>query len=167
MLDDTKGLLDDEEENEDTQKDKYLTFNIGNEVYGFEIRFVTEIIGLQKITQVPDMSDYVKGVINLRGKIIPVLDIRLRFAMEEKEYSDRTCIIVADIQGTSIGLIVDEVSEVIDIAETQVDPPPKTGRGKQSAYIQGMGKVGDDVKILLNIEKLLQEKEINELEKLS
>jgi purine-binding chemotaxis protein CheW len=147
-------------EEEDTQKDKYLTFHLANEDYALEIKFVTEIIGVQKITEVPDMPDFVKGVINLRGKVIPVVDVRIRFRLEPIPYGDRTCIIVVDIDDTSIGLIVDEVSEVLNIPENQVDPPPQTSKGAKSRYIQGIGKVGEQVKIILNVQKLLNDDEL-------
>lgn len=151
---------DDLELDEDTQKDRYLTFRIASEEYGIEIRHVTEIIGVQKITEVPDTPHYLKGVINLRGKIIPVVDVRIRFNMEEIPYGDRTCTIVVDVSGTSIGLIVDEVLEVVNIPEDNVSEPPKTAKGSNGRYIQGMGKVGESVKILLNIERLLNEAEL-------
>ena len=114
---------------EDTQKDRYLTFSLGKESYGVEVRYVIEIIGIQSITEVPEMPGYVRGIINLRGKIIPVMDVRLRFKKEPKEYNDRTCIVVIDIKGVSIGLIVDSVSEVITIPEQDVVDPPKMSKG--------------------------------------
>lgn len=142
-------------EDEDTQEDKFLTFVLNNEEYGIEIRYVTEIIGIQNITEVPDMPPYIKGVINLRGKIIPVMDVRLRFGVEERPYDDRTCIVVINIDDHLVGMIVDRVSEVLDISKSEVEPPPKVRRGESSRFIQGMGKVGDRVKILLNANKLL------------
>lgn len=151
---------DDLDIEEDTQKDRYLTFRIAAEEYGIEIRHITEIIGVQKITEVPDTPEYLKGVINLRGKIIPVVDVRLRFGMEELAHSDRTCIVVVDVNGTAIGLIVDEVLEVVNIAEENVSEPPRTNKGTSGRYIQGMGKIGDGVKILLNIERFLSEDEL-------
>ena len=144
-----------DEDDEDTQKDKYLTFHLHGEDYGLEIRFVTEIIGIQKITRVPDMPPYLKGIINLRGKVIPVMDVRARFKMPEKEYDERTCIIVVNVDEIAIGLVVDKVQEVVDIPEAQVEPPPESRRGKSSPFLQGMGKIGAEVKILLNVEKLL------------
>ncbi|AJF08030.1 chemotaxis protein CheW [Geoalkalibacter subterraneus] len=140
---------------EDTQKDKYLTFHLANEDYGIEIRYVTEIIGIQKITEVPDMPEFVKGVINLRGKVIPVMDVRTRFMLPPLEYNDRTCIIVVNVNGTAVGLVVDEVSEVADIPESNIEPPPRSTRAAASHYIQGMGKIGEDVKILLDVTCLL------------
>jgi purine-binding chemotaxis protein CheW len=148
------------EEDEDTQKGKFLTFHLAKEDYGIEIRYVTEIIGIQRITEVPDMPDFIKGVINLRGKIIPVMDVRTRFALPAREYDDRTCIIVVNINETAVGLVVDEVSEVADIPDDQIEPPPSTGKRNASRYIQGMGKLDEAVKILLNVEKLLFEEEL-------
>jgi len=150
------------EQEEDTQKDKFLTFPLGNEFYGIEIRYVTEIIGIQTITQVPELPDYIKGIINLRGKIIPVMDVRLRFKKEPKEYNDRTCVIVIDIRDISIGLIVDSVSEVLSIPEQNIVPPPKLSNGG-SRYIKGIGKVENAVKLLLDSDKLLDESETESL----
>ena len=154
-LDPDDDLFDDE----DTQKDKYLTFRIANEDYGIAIANVTEIIGIQSITEIPEMPGYIKGVINLRGKVIPVMDVRKRFKLPEREYDERTCIIVAEIDGTSVGLVVDTVNEVADIPEEQVEPPPKS-KHKGGSYIQGIGKIGKEVKILLDINKILYEEEL-------
>ncbi|MEW6192920.1 MAG: chemotaxis protein CheW [Bacillota bacterium] len=151
-------LLEDEE-GEDTQEDKFLTFILGEEEYGIEIRHVTEIIGIQSITEVPDMPAHVKGVINLRGKVVPVMDMRLRFGMPERPYDDRTCIVVINIDGQAVGLVVDRVSEVLDIPKDDIEPPPAVKRGAGSRFIQGMGKVGAEVKILLNAERLLHDEE--------
>ncbi len=144
-----------DEEDEDTQKDKYLTFHLGREVYGIEIYYVIEIVGIQKITEVPDMPDFVKGVINLRGQIIPVMDVRTRFRMVQREYDDRTCVIVVRFDETTIGLVVDTVDEVADIPENDISPSPRIGDKKGSRYIKGMGRTGDEVKILLNVNRLL------------
>jgi purine-binding chemotaxis protein CheW len=152
-------LEEDEEDNEDTQEDKYLTFVIDREDFGIEIRHVTEIIGIQNITEVPDMPAYVKGVINLRGKVIPVMDVRLRFGVTERPYDDRTCIIVININEQPVGLIVDRVLEVLDIQKGEIEPPPKIRKGKSNRFVQGMGKVGDQVKILLDANRLLFDEE--------
>lgn len=151
------------EDDEDTQKDKYLTFHVNGEDYGIEIRFVTEIIGIQNITKVPDMPPFLKGVINLRGKVIPVMDVRARFAMPQQEYDERTCIVVVNINETAIGLVVDKVQEVVDIPETQVEPAPEMSRGKTSPFLQGMGKIGNEVKILLNVEQLLYDQDLKNI----
>ncbi len=157
----TKGeLMDDmlDDEDEDTQANKYLFFKIDRESYGIGIRHIIEIVELQRISAVPDMPSYVKGVINLRGKVIPVVDLRLRFGMEERPYDDRTCIVVSEIGGVTLGFIVDTVEEVLEIPESQVEPAPrfKTVSG-QDRYIAGMGKAGEQVKILLDVEKLIKD----------
>ena len=152
-------MEEDDEDREDTQEDKYLTFVIGKEDFGIEIRYVTEIIGIQGITEVPDMPHYVKGVINLRGKVIPVMDIRLRFGVVERPYDDRTCIIVININEQPVGLIVDRVLEVLDIQKSEIEPPPNMRRGRSNRFIQGIGKVGEQVKILLCASKLLFDEE--------
>jgi purine-binding chemotaxis protein CheW len=148
---------------EDSQKDKYLTFMLDDECYGIEIRHVTEIISMQKITTVPEMPEFVKGIINLRGKIVPVMDVRLRFKKPFKEYMDRTCIIVVDIHDISIGLIVDRVAEVITIPSGEVVPPPELQR-RGNRFVMGIGKVGQEVKLLLDCEKMLTEDEIDQLQ---
>ena len=147
-------------ENEDTLKNMYLTFRLGKEDYGIEIRYVTEIVGMQKITEVPDMPVFVKGVVNLRGQVIPVLDMRLRFNMESRDYDERTCIIVVNIGGSQVGLVVDTVNEVRNIDDDQISPPPKTAGADSAQYIQGMGKVGEEVIILLEGQRLLHEHEV-------
>ncbi len=152
---------------EDTQKGKFLTFALGKEVYGIEIRYVTEIIGIQPITEVPEVPDYVKGIINLRGKIIPVIDVRLKFRKKTIEYNDRTCIIVIDIKNISVGLIVDNVAEVLAIPEEGIVPPPDAKTGFHNRYIKGIGKVGNDVKLLLECEKLLSNNEMDGLEEIA
>lgn len=148
---------------EDTQKGKYLTFLIGKEVYGIEIKYVTEIIGIQQITEVPELPEYIKGIINLRGKIIPVLDVRLRFKKEPMEYNDRTCIVVVEIKDISVGLIVDSVAEVVSISESDIVPPPEANTGFNNRYIKEIGKVGDEVKLLLDCAKLLNDEDCENL----
>ena len=148
---------------EDTQKGKFLTFALGKEEYGIEIKYVTEIVGIQAITEVPELPEYVKGIINLRGKIIPVIDVRLRFKKEEKEYNDRTCTIVVDINDVSVGLIVDTVAEVMSIAEQDIVDPPQISSGGHNKYIKGIGKVGNNVKLLLDCDKLLSDDEVESL----
>ncbi len=151
------------ENEEDTQKNRFLTFSLGKESYGIEIKYVIEIIGIQSITEIPELPEYVRGIINLRGKIIPVLDVRLRFKKEPKEYNDRTCVIVVDIDEVSIGLIVDRVAEVITIQEVDMVEPPQTNRGLSNTYIKKIGKIGNEVKLLLDCEKLLTANELDDL----
>ncbi len=150
-------------EQEDTQKDKFLTFSLGNEFYGIEIKYVTEIVGMQPITEVPELPAYIRGIINLRGKIIPVMDVRLRFKKPLREYNDRTCIIVVDIRDVAIGLIIDNISEVMSIPEGDIVPPPEVGKGLSNKFIKGIGKFGSDVKLILDCDKLLNEEETESL----
>ena len=152
---------------EDTQKDKYLTFKLGSEVFGLEISYVTEIIGIQPIFEVPEVPEYVKGIINLRGQIIPVIDVRLKFKKEALAYNDRTCIIVIDIQEIAIGLIVDHVSEVLTIPEENMVPPPDYKTGFENRYIKCIGKSQEGVKLILDCEKILRSEEIKEIEKIT
>lgn len=143
------------EDSEDTQKDKYLTFQLGDEEYGIEIRHVKEVVGIQKITMLPDMPDFVRGVINLRGQVIPVMDVRTRFHRAPREYDDRTCVVVVNVHNASIGLAVDSVNDVLDISEEHIAPPPKVQREGDGRFLRGLGKVGDYVNILLDVERLL------------
>ncbi len=161
-LDISADLLEDED-NEDTQANKYLFFKIGKESYGIGIRYVIEIIEIQTISAVPDMPHYVKGVINLRGKVIPIVDLRLRFDMAEREYDNRTCIIVTEVDHILLGCLVDTVEEVMEIPEKSIEPPPnfKSVSGRDR-YISGMGKVGDAIKILLDVEKIVLDERISE-----
>jgi purine-binding chemotaxis protein CheW len=141
---------------------KYLTFNLASEEYGVEILKVREIIGIMDITSMPQTPAYVKGVINLRGKVIPVIDLRLKFGMEPAEYTEQTCIVVVDV-GALVGVIVDTVQEVLDIDDDQIDPPPPLGAAVDTSFVLGMGKVKDDVKILLDIDKALSSAEMSAL----
>ena len=111
------------DEEDDKDEGQYLTFSVENESYGLEIIYVTEIIGIQRITEVPELPEYVKGIINLRGKIIPVMDIRLRFEKPFREYDEKTCIVVVEIEDISVGIIVDAVSEVITVRDEDIVPP--------------------------------------------
>ena len=142
--------------NLDAQGGKYLTFILAEEEYGLEILKVREIIGIMGITAVPQMPEHVKGVVNLRGKVIPVVDLRLKFAMPPTEYTEATCVIVVDV-GTLVGIIVDTVQEVLDIDGSQVEPSPPLGASVDTTFILGMGKVKDEVKILLDIDKVLND----------
>ncbi|MDE6209802.1 MAG: chemotaxis protein CheW [Lachnospiraceae bacterium] len=153
----------------DVQKGKYMTFKSGNEYYGLEIQYVIEIIQLQAITVIPETDDYIKGIINLRGKVIPVIDVRLRFKQESFEYNDRTCIIVINVKSTVVGLIVESIAEVVEIKEENILPPPKIGRTEkvQNKYVYGIGKVGDSVKLLLDPDKLLNDVELSVIEQVN
>ena len=147
---------------------KYLTFTLAGEEYGIGILKIKEIIGMLPITSVPQTPDFVKGVINLRGKVIPVIDLRLRFSMGEIEYTERTCIIVVEIASQAgtvmIGIVVDSVSEVLNIKGDDIAETPTFGTRLNTEYILGMAKMGGGVKILLNIDKVLSADEVGMLD---
>ncbi len=148
---------------------KYLTFTLANEEYGIGILKIKEIIGMMSITTMPQTPEFVKGVINLRGKVIPVIDLRLRFGMDAIGYTDRTCIVVVEIGGTAgtvqIGIVVDSVSEVLNIKGEDIEDTPTFGTRLNTDYILGMAKMEGGVKILLDIDQVLSEGEIGLLEK--
>ncbi len=148
---------------------KYLTFSLAGEEYGIGILQVKEIIGMMPITSVPRTPDFVKGVINLRGKVIPVIDLRLRFSIPESEYTERTCIIVVEIAANYgemvIGIVVDSVSEVLNIKGENIEDSPSFGTSLDSEYILGMAKLEGGVKILLDIDKVLTSDEISLLDR--
>ncbi|WP_028325742.1 chemotaxis protein CheW [Desulfatirhabdium butyrativorans] len=152
-----------------SKEGKYLTFTLANEEYGIGILKIKEIIGMMPITSVPRTPSFVKGVINLRGKVIPVVDLRLKFGMPPMDYTDRTCIIVVEIAGQSgaltIGIVVDSVSEVLNIKEEDIENTPTFGVRVNTDYIMGMAKISGGVKILLDIDKVLSSQEIVSLEK--
>ena len=147
---------------------KYLTFRLAEEDYGLPLLQVKEIIGMMPVTAVPRTPEYVQGVINLRGKVIPVSDLRLRFGMRAIPYNDRTCIIVVDIQGsgqaTRMGVIVDAVSEVLNVREEDIEPPPSFGRQACTEYLLGMANMDQRVKLLLDIDRVFDPEEIAGLE---
>ncbi len=153
----------------DAQKDKYVTFKSGSEYFGIKIEYVNEIIVYQEITEIPETEDYIKGLINLRGKIIPVVDARIRFRQEPFEYNDRTCIIVLNVKNLVVGLIVEKVAEVVEITEGNIVPNPKIGKAdkSQNKYVYGIGRVGDKVKLLLDPEKLLNDEDTALLEQIT
>ena len=144
---------------------KYLTFKLAAEEYGLEILKVREIIGLMDITKVPQTPHYVRGVINLRGKVIPIIELRLKFGMDSTEDTEQTCIIVVEVasgQGSVMtGIVVDSVSEVLDIVEDQIEDAPTFGAGIDTDFILGIGKIKDEVKILLDIDKVLDISEMS------
>jgi purine-binding chemotaxis protein CheW len=159
LLDGTKMAVEQTSRTTGWQEGKYLTFKLGDEEYGVEILKVREIIGLLDITAVPRMPEYMKGVINLRGKVVPVVGLRLKFGLEEIDHTEQTCIIVVDV-GKEIGIIVDTVSEVLDISGENIEPAPSIGASVDTSFILGMGKVGEAVKILLDIDKVLSTGEL-------
>ncbi|MBE7412508.1 MAG: chemotaxis protein CheW [Leptospiraceae bacterium] len=161
----TKNFSDDEddffdEDEEDTLENKYLVFVCDKKLYSLEIRYVTEIVAMQPITEVPNLPPSIMGIINLRGKVLPVLDVRIRFNVAKREYDERTCIIIASMDNSSIGLIVDAVNEVEFIPESEIEPPPKMGDSINSKFVKGIGKSGEEVKIILDLKNLIHESEV-------
>lgn len=155
-----------------TLEGKYLSFALGEEVYGVAILKVQEIIGLMNVTSVPRTPGYVRGVINLRGKVIPVVDLRVKFGMEKAEDTERTCIIVVQIatpgdDEITMGVIVDSVSEVIEISSENIEPTPTLGNSTDTRFILGMGKVEEKVVMLLDVDQALSSQEIKAMEALT
>ena len=169
MAQDTLKTMDQAIQSMTLKTGKYLTFTLNEETYGMGILKVKEIIGMMPITSVPRTPEFVKGVINLRGKVIPVVDLRLKFTMEAIPYTDRTCIIVVEIDSETgtvlIGIVVDAVSEVLNIREDEIEDTPTFGTRLNTDYILGMAKMEGGVKILLNIDRVLSDEEISALEK--
>lgn len=148
---------------EDAQKGRFLAFMIGNEAYGIEIKYVTEIIGIQSITEMPEMPSYVKGIINLRGRIIPLIDVRLRFGKEPRDYDDRTCVIVVGFNGFSYGLIVDSVYEVLSIPDEEMSPLPEVNATTNNKFIKSIGKTSSGIVLVVDCEKLLSQEDIGDI----
>ncbi len=150
-----------------SREGKYLTFVLCGEEYGLEILKVREIIGIMGITPVPQTPQFIKGVINLRGKVIPVVDLRLKFGFQEVDYTKETCIIVVEVKGLLTGIIVDTVSEVLDITNEELETTPNLGEDVNTDIFIGVAKIKDKVKILLDLDKVLGTDEINLVESLS
>ncbi len=152
----------------ENKEGKYLTFSLADEEYGIGILRIKEIIGMMPITSVPQTPEYLKGVINLRGKVIPVIDLRLKFNMECIDYTERTCIIVVEIDGISgmvqIGVVVDSVSEVINVKAEEIENAPNFGNSLDAEYVLGMAKMDSGVKILLDIDQVLSNEDVDLLE---
>lgn len=146
---------------EDTLKNKYLTFYTDKQLFGILISEVVQIVGMQEITAVPEFPSYAKGVINLRGTIIPIIDVRLRLKKEEIEYNERTCIIVTNINGAYIGFIVDSVNEVTNINNGDISNPPQMGSDYVNTFITGIAKLNSNIVLLIDLKKILNEKELD------
>lgn len=138
---------------------KAMTFHIGDQVYGIEIQHVTEIIEMQHITKVPHVPSYIKGIINVRSKVVPIVDIRIRFGKEEIPYTGRTCIIILNLNEISVGIIVDSVADVEDIHSSDISATPENRAVNTNSFIQYMIRSGEDVKLILDIEKLLYDED--------
>ncbi len=152
---------------DDNNGGKYLTFTLSEETYGIEILKVREIMGIIDITPIPQSPDHLKGIINLRGKVIPVTDLRLMFSMTEAEYTHKTCIIVAEVNKTHLGIIVDTVSEVLDIKPEEIEEPSNFGNTLDTNYMLGLGKVKEKIVILLDINRILSTEDMALVEKIA
>ncbi len=161
-----EAAIDEKEEGlSETGVHQFMTFKSGSECYGIELKYVNEIMGIQPITEIPEVEDYIKGLINLRGKIVPVIDVRIRFKQAPFEYNDRTCIIIVDVKNTVIGLIVETIADVVTIKDEDIEPPPALSSGKlKNKYVYGLGKTGDSVKLLLDPEKLIKDEDLQVLD---
>jgi purine-binding chemotaxis protein CheW len=138
----------------------FLTFTIAEVIYAIDILNVIEIIGMQRITPVPDVAEYVRGVINLRGQVIPVLDVRARFGIQQVPYHDRTCIIVVDFRGSKVGLVADGVNDVSSVVEGEIEPPAYMNRETKSRFVSGLFRSGETVKLLVDVATLVGEIDI-------
>lgn len=144
--------------------EKYLSFFIDKQFYAFHIHDVVEIIEMQEITPVPEFPDYAKGIINLRGTLIPVIDVRLRFSKTEADYNERTCIIILNLKDMQVGFIVDTVDEVIDIEKKEITEVPKLSDRGAKRFLEGVGKIQKKIVMLVNAQKMLSDEEIKGLE---
>lgn len=142
-------------EEEESLSTLFLTFYLGEECFGIEIRYVTEIVCIPPITEVPDLPSFIKGVVNLRGQVIPVLDLRLKFRMPPCAYDDKTCVIITRVEERLMGLIVDTVQDVREIQPPNISPPPQATTDSRASWLLGFGKVGDIVIILLDVQKIV------------
>ena len=151
----------------DARAGKYLTFQLANEEFGIRVLKVREIMGIQEITAVPQTPAHIKGVINLRGKVVPVIDLRLKFGLPAADYTQRTCIIVTQVQGEAgavhMGIVVDGVSEVLNLTASEIEDTPDFGEDVGSGYLLGMAKSKGKVKILLDIDKVLSSQDLHNL----
>lgn len=151
------GVINDEMQN------RYLCFALDNEKFAIEIKYVTEIVGILPITVVPEIPEHIKGIINLRGKVVPVIDLRLKFKKEPMEYNDRTCIIIVELEDICVGFIVDNVNDVLTISDDEISPPPDYKTGVQNRYLSGVGILPDKVVLLLDCIKILTADDVDQL----
>jgi len=162
-MQDNIKIINEVNQDDDTLKNKFLTFYTEHQLFGIPIADVVQIVGVQEIIAVPEFPNYAKGVINLRGTIIPIIDVRLRLKKAEKEYDEKTCIIVTNINDSYFGFIVDSVDEVAKINEDNISDPPKMGSDYINRYITGIAKLQNNIVLLINLKKMLSENEIEEI----
>lgn len=146
----TVVLEEEEQDTEDTMHGKFLVFYLDEQEFAIAIRYVVDIINVQPVTRVPNTPDFVLGITNLRGKVIPIIDVRTRFGKAMKEHNDRTCIIVLEERGATVGMVIDSVSEVITLEDEDISPPPRLNNGIDARFIEGVGKTENGIKLILN-----------------
>ncbi|SRR6056297_938012 len=151
-------------DNDEVETNQYVTFLIARETYGVEVLRVQEIIGMTGITHVPNSMEFMRGVINLRGTVVPVVDMRLRFAMEEKDYDNFTVILIVEVKGYMVGMIVDSVADVVDIPIKNIQDTPHFSANIRTDYIKGIGRIDEDLVIVLNVDKILSGEELEKME---
>lgn len=162
-----KEQTEEELEEINSTSEKFLTFIIDKQFYAFHINDVVEIIGMMEITPVPEFPDYAKGIVNLRGILIPIIDVRLRFSKNEMDYNERTCIIILNLKGIQVGFIVDTVDEVIDIDKENLSDVPKLSDSKTRKFVEGVGKLTNKIVMIVNAQKMLNDEEISGLESMA
>lgn len=151
------------EDAEDDMHGKYLIFYLNNQEFAIAIRYVVDIINIQPFTPIPNVPEYVRGITNLRGKVIPIIDVLLRFGKPAQEYNDRTCIIVVELDGMQVGLIIDQVAEVITLDDENISPPPAFNNTPETRFVCGIGKIDTGVKLILNVTAVLENEKAIEL----
>jgi len=153
----TDTMMTEEQNNEDTMHNKFLVFELEKQQYAIAIENVVDIINVQPVTHVPNCPDFVRGITNLRGKVIPIIDVRIRFGMAERDYDDRTCIIVVELHGIPVGMIIDSVSEVITLDEGDIAPPPTFSNVVDARFIEGIGKTEQGIRLILDCAAVLDD----------
>lgn len=159
-----ENVVDLEEQDiEDSMHGKFLVFMLDEQEYAIAIKYVVDIINVQPMTRVPNVPDFVKGITNLRGKVIPIVDVRIRFGKSHKEYNDRTCIIVVELDDMQVGLVIDQVAEVITLDDDDIAPPPAFNQSPEYKFIQGIGKAENGIKLLLDCKTVLSDMYVDEM----
>lgn len=151
------GLLVDQQEEEDTLSNKYLVFDLDGQKYAIAIAYVVDIINVQPVTRVPNCPIFVRGITNLRGKVIPIIDVRIRFGKAQHDYNERTCIIVVELGDITVGMIIDSVSEVLTLEDDDISPPPSFSSSVDTRFIEGIGKAEDGIKLILDCKTVLDD----------
>lgn len=153
----TDNILTEEQSGEDTLHNKFLVFELEKQQYAIAIENVIDIINIQPVTRVPNCPEFVRGITNLRGKVIPIIDVRIRFGKMQRDYDDRTCIIVVELQNVPVGMIIDSVSEVLTLEDEQISPPPTFSNILDARFIQGIGKTENGIKLILDCNAVLDD----------